>query len=1707
MNSLYGNFDDAKLLGNSGGSTRRIPSKGETKATPPLPPSFSPHQISNEMYRMVASQYQYNQYMAALTNSLVPPPTKSPVSPNLLTSPTISPQQKQAAAAHASYNNYMENALRTFSHPQCSTAAQITLKSPNGSVSMTSKKTECSVSSQLTDAEEKVKNKREQEHSRKSYSLDNSADSIGSPKSYQNEADFSLSPPLSHEMPISQAMSHVLAHPLLAAHLNSSSIASSAMLNNSSSIASSSLLNNSSYQSCQSSPGGSLMTSALLNISPKELSNLHDSNVSNHSRSSHNFLHNNSSLHSPSISPCTNTGSPQSTSDTLAKSLISMSNKSYNSDLNSLDNMRNISFLEAAKNARDVMEVANHTSNNFPSSNFPLNSDKHFGSNNDYRANMHDAFNYHNERDPDKTYAEPPMPSSSSGCSDSTPSLPNGLDETSRFVRSRTNSPLQRPGSGSSEQSLASNPSRSSDLARMELSSSVDNEVAQSPPVAESSSSYHVPRPRGPRLCAFARHVPETAGSGPSLDYDNPYDKLKSTSYPDSSKSNHRPTNHGNSPLNKSLSPLKTINLSALNSSSELIDDNAESISGTRDSADNLSKHNFLANDNAGCNTNFATKEYEVLPENPPSDDNLSKNSYSKASRRMTSESSVEDSSSVKCKTPDKRVNSSKKTNVKRKRESVSSSTSHESSKRCTRRRAAISYVEDGTDPVQEMDDDLDDSTTESLGSPSPKRRGRKPKEDSTDGSDQKSDHIQSPTVSPLKKNANGSEIEDHPVIAQNISPQTETNKSGNLNGDNLPSEDSTPDKSTDDVNSSSELILTDPNNDVKKSNPIRRPRRSRKGRFGRRVNRKLKPSKSADKDSDMDENTSTTSVNGNRTESTNESSNRKHSDNDDNSVLEKKDTPPDSVRKANVGFVTVKDPSVLMERYPSKDDDNSRSSLPHEFPPVDNLLQLPSNNDCDSSDDEFYHTTAINHVQSPTSFSDLKFHDGDEETPSIAYVPRMGRSRDTSVKHVDKDRSAIEQVLMSLNKDIESLDSVTTQPNVENGHGISATFNESLSNRINENAQLSSNTNVLRLQDTVSVNQGEILPEIDNIYDLSDPLAVPQCAKTTTEKDAEHCAVETSVVSAAVNPSRSGISTPDKYYGDDLELPLGTGTMGSLSAIPDLMVGSASSLSSANEIMNRFGKAAHTNGNNNDVVQVNSSDGPNKNVSKGTKRKLSRLENVDALTGADTIQASPLPISNQLLDKSKQLSTNAALPTNRRVSNKNSVSNVQLNGKLKDEDTKVSDGNSNLQSNVNSDKHSSVLISSSNPKNNKSSRATTNLEENNRNNFDDKDDLHILNPVEVSKSKNDSVLPSCVQNYDLPPKESSKEEPLNSKHSELFDHGRNVSNVHNTVLTYASTSDNSQSKSSLPNGIPSSSQECISNPDFGGSSSENNSSIRNSRPRRQCKPPQNEEQIKEVNMLMNMDSEDSCDEDYVPVQKTKPGDFDDSSSDGADNSENSEGGSDSESSEAEKPVKKNTNIKSNFNRRSNNTKFSGEKAGSSSSSNFRDSYKAESKMTKTPPVKHVTYSQSTMEGPLIQLDANKFQETIVNDPHIPANDQSSAKKGLSIPFHVEGETKQRSSKIGFNSTLHPSYDAHSKDITWFCSICKNFSHAHDLGDLFGPLFVKDLVVTKRIYPNEQDGHAKRKRALLNRQEINEKVSKNWIYFFHYVNLRIGFLL
>ncbi|XP_037791244.1 uncharacterized protein CG5098-like [Penaeus monodon] len=108
--------------------------------------------------------------------------------------------------------------------------------------------------------------------------------------------------------------------------------------------------------------------------------------------------------------------------------------------------------------------------------------------------------------------------------------------------------------------------------------------------------------------------------------------------------------------------------------------------------------------------------------------------------------------------------------------------------------------------------------------------------------------------------------------------------------------------------------------------------------------------------------------------------------------------------------------------------------------------------------------------------------------------------------------------------------------------------------------------------------------------------------------------------------------------------------------------------------------------------------------------------------------------------------------------------------------------------------------------------------------------------------------------------------------------------------------------------------------------------------------------------------------------------------------------------------------------------------------------------------------------GPFIRLDKNGCREVIINTPYRDEDESERPMRKTNIQFYCKIEAKQKTAKVGYNSTLHNNYDAFSKDTSWYCSLCKNYSHSKKLGDLYGPYFIEGLTLVKKQHPQVVEG-------------------------------------
>lgn len=1307
-----GGYDGGECAGIGGGSGlvgggRRVPSKGETKATPPLPPSLSPHQIGGEMYRNLVA-HQYDQYMARLAAGLppspthrpLPPPTHSPIPPSAhspIPLPRFSPQQQQAAAllaaaAAASSNNITINGgncdsvgppLRSLQLPQSSPSGSSsrTLPTPSPPSSMTGANTNNSCvnsanavdyNSGNSDTDERARHRRKQDQPRRQTVIyapglsptsnvpsDDSGGGYCSspPPPSSSSQQHSLPSPLSHDMPISQAMSHALAHPFLAAHLNAHPPPSTPPANHSS-PRNSPLSSRSAHGNSDASHQQLILDNKISHCN-KDLSNniqqMHSSHNSPHMPSSHSPL-----IHSSHNSP----HMPISHSPLMHSPIMPSSHSPH------LNNSHNSPRMHpsTAQNAHNNSLMANTmdtSRNNSPHVMPPRSSPQISNLNHQHQSsydNPSHLFNNHNL---------------------SHHGLLSDVTDSGLFLSrsSTTSSPPPRPTSESSrhsDQSLGSDPSRNSDLARMELSHSIHSPLPPSSPVTMTRSSYNGPLPQA---TATAREVPENVGSGPTLDCDIPEDEVDgiesvTPTFPppevDVSNYNNNRHDYGNSAASfyslgehhhhlihqhekyennnggnrpsdstsfgptstktpaqkKSLSPLKTINLAALDTSDpreEEISDIALAVRSTQKSPINTptkagkeilcnkSSYGFPSGESANCghfsvegnqanmlNVSTESSKSNASPSKKIDVDNGNQNADVSTSTKQaavqsipalyrTSSEQIDYNSSSALtspakerlsardelqKTPGRENNIAKdvssdlkksndigncangitdsnlsdtlmdnlkkdilpapqntksktnsnvdsdftpivngnqsvvicptKKNRKRKHEfealsplDLSELCGDGENKRRTRQRRAVSYVEDGTDPVLEMND----FTALSPPGFSPtKKRGRKSKEAKMNELSNCNDTSLLDALSPSSTTTTDSQsLRDtlspdrdaaagllSPMVSPGVGRPRSTRGRGRGRGKNaasaiaifnnnnalsdsmaaLSDNGSTTVTSKNQVDGTNiisripgeEDVYDFPTAETDANCRGRRGRRGRKrgaGRRGAARGAAALASSTQHNDDSIDKLPNDLTLRG--IEKNIEAFPK---DTSDSASFLTAATTPDQIKSSKQGetelneenktekprssfpFLTVKDPSVLLEKYDSKDDDGSNDELlPHSFRAMADLSQCLVNShydskDGDSSGDGFSPSSKVKKSPDDNNLDMSLIHqqmlssateDKDDDAPSIAYIPRMGRNREqprmSGSMHESSEKSAIEQVLMTLNENIASLD------------------------------------------------------------------------------------------------------------------------------------------------------------------------------------------------------------------------------------------------------------------------------------------------------------------------------------------------------------------------------------------------------------------------------------------------------------------------------------------------------------------------------------------------------------------------------------------------------------------------------------------------------------------------------------------------------------
>ncbi|XP_066944637.1 serine-rich adhesin for platelets-like isoform X1 [Macrobrachium rosenbergii] len=276
-------------------------------------------------------------------------------------------------------------------------------------------------------------------------------------------------------------------------------------------------------------------------------------------------------------------------------------------------------------------------------------------------------------------------------------------------------------------------------------------------------------------------------------------------------------------------------------------------------------------------------------------------------------------------------------------------------------------------------------------------------------------------------------------------------------------------------------------------------------------------------------------------------------------------------------------------------------------------------------------------------------------------------------------------------------------------------------------------------------------------------------------------------------------------------------------------------------------------------------------------------------------------------------------------------------------------------------------------------------------------------------------------------------------------------------------------------------------------------------RPKRSSRPPRNmdDNEMNDLLMLLNMEDEESEDEDYVPKDLENL-DSTAESDDGVDSDGNDDDDDDDESGADYESEGRGGSTLSNFlelagDAGGDNDKvpssFKHGKGSAAKSKGLKNGkgkkYKNDTSSAKKGKVKgKVKYNskgrhdddvkrkgddgkkkgEGERKGPYIRVDPSTSGEVIVNTPYRDEEEQDKQVRKLNIQFYCKIEAKQKTAKVGYNSTLHNNYDAFSKDTTWFCSFCKNYSHTWKLGDLFGPYFIEGLTLRKKKYPKVIEG-------------------------------------
>lgn len=263
-----------------------------------------------------------------------------------------------------------------------------------------------------------------------------------------------------------------------------------------------------------------------------------------------------------------------------------------------------------------------------------------------------------------------------------------------------------------------------------------------------------------------------------------------------------------------------------------------------------------------------------------------------------------------------------------------------------------------------------------------------------------------------------------------------------------------------------------------------------------------------------------------------------------------------------------------------------------------------------------------------------------------------------------------------------------------------------------------------------------------------------------------------------------------------------------------------------------------------------------------------------------------------------------------------------------------------------------------------------------------------------------------------------------------------------------------------------------------GGGGALTPSAYREGRPKRVSRPPpqMNDGEMNDLLLLLNIEDEESEDEDYIPKEAEEEEDEEESDRGQEDGRESGgdrgtaggDSGSPSPSPSPSPPARK---------------KAAAKKGGGALGKKVRDHRGARALPRRRGPEEGER--RGDRRGPIVRLvPGGEEPEMILNAPGREDEEQEKGRKGAP-PFALDSSSIQEgswgfrgSTRVGFNSTLHNNYDAFNKDLDWFCAFCKNYSHFATLGDLFGPFYVKNLTVVKKSYPEVVDGQVAADRVL-----------------------------